>query len=121
MAQGGPPCGTAPNEPFSVSTASASACASTRTTVRPAGATPRSDPLVCAAVDATRAVGREPELVAASTDANAAIARGIPAIALGAGGTAGNTHSTTEWYDNTGGADGLWRALLVLAAAAGLK
>lgn len=88
---------------------------------RPAGITPRSDPLVCAAVDATRAVGREPELTAASTDANAAIARGIPAIALGAGGTAGNTHLTTEWYDNTGGTEGLYRALLVLAAAAGLR
>ncbi len=88
---------------------------------RPAGATPRSDPLVCAAVDATRAVGREPELAVASTDANAAIARGIPAIALGAGGTAGNTHLPTEWYDNGGGPEGLFRALLVLAAAAGLR
>ena len=88
---------------------------------RPAGTTPPSDPLVCAAVDATRAVGREPELSVASTDANVPIALGIPAITLGAGGTAGNTHLETEWYDDTGGADGLWRALLVLAAAAGLK
>jgi len=76
---------------------------------------------VCAAVDATRVVGREPELSAASTDANAAIALGIPAIALGAGGLAGDTHLPTEWYDNTGGAQGLFRALLVLAAAAGLR
>lgn len=88
---------------------------------RPAGLTPKSDPLVCAAMEATRAIGREPELAAASTDANAAIACAIPAIALGAGGTAGNTHTEAEWYDNTGGADGLWRALLVLAAAAGLR
>ena len=88
---------------------------------RPAGVTPRSDPLVCAAVDATRAVGREPELSAASTDANIPIALGIPAIALGAGGMAGNIHLPTEWYDNTGGTEGLFRALLVLAAAAGLK
>ncbi|MBI2404233.1 MAG: M20/M25/M40 family metallo-hydrolase [Gemmatimonadetes bacterium] len=88
---------------------------------RPAGATPRDDPLVCAAVDATRAIGREPELAAASTDANVPIALGIPAIALGAGGMAGNTHLPTEWYDNTGGPDGLFRALLVLAAAAGLR
>jgi len=76
---------------------------------------------VCAAVDATRAVGREPELSAASTDANIPIALGIPAIALGAGGMAGNIHLPTEWYDNTGGTEGLFRALLVLAAAAGLK
>jgi hypothetical protein len=56
----------------------------------------------------------------ASTDANVAIARGIPAIALGAGGSAGDTHLTSEWYDNTQGPDGLYRALLVLAAVAGL-
>lgn len=88
---------------------------------RPAGATPSSDHLVCAAVDATRAIGRDAELAAASTDANAAIALGIPAIALGAGGTAGNIHLTTEWYENTGGPEGLFRVLLVLAAAAGLR
>ena len=88
---------------------------------RPAGATPPGDALVCAAVDATRAVGREPELSVASTDANVPIALGIPAIALGAGGTAGNTHLVTEWYDDAGGTDGLFRALLVLAVSAGLK
>lgn len=88
---------------------------------RPAGATPGSDPLVRAAVEATRAVGREPELSAASTDANVPMARGIPAIALGAGGMAGDTHLPTEWYDNTDGPLGLVRALLVLAAAAGLR
>ncbi len=88
---------------------------------RPAGATPPTDPLVQAAIQATRAVGGSPELSAASTDANVAIARGLPAIALGAGGTAGDTHLTTEWYDNTGGPEGLVRALLVLAAAAGLR
>jgi len=88
---------------------------------RPAGATASTDPLVRAAVDATRAVGRGPELAAASTDANVAIALGIPAIALGAGGMAGNTHLPTEWYDNAGGPEGLFRVLLVLAAAAGLR
>jgi acetylornithine deacetylase/succinyl-diaminopimelate desuccinylase-like protein len=88
---------------------------------RPAGVTPPGDALVCAAVDATRAVGREPELSVASTDANVPIALGIPAIALGAGGTAGNTHLVTEWYDDAGGTDGLFRALLVLAVSAGLK
>lgn len=88
---------------------------------RPAGATPPDHPLVRAAVEATRAVGGSPELSVASTDANVAIARGIPAIALGAGGTAGDTHLPTEWYDNTGGAEGLYRALLVLAAVAGIK
>jgi tripeptide aminopeptidase len=88
---------------------------------RPPGMTPETDPLVAAAVLATRAVGEEPELATASTDANVPIARGIPGIALGAGGQAGDTHLPTEWYDNTGGPEGLARALLVLAAAAGLR
>jgi acetylornithine deacetylase/succinyl-diaminopimelate desuccinylase-like protein len=87
---------------------------------RPAGVTPPDHPLVQAALQATRAVGTAPELSVASTDANVAIARGIPAIALGAGGSAGDTHLTSEWYDNTQGPDGLYRALLVLAAVAGL-
>jgi acetylornithine deacetylase/succinyl-diaminopimelate desuccinylase-like protein len=88
---------------------------------RPAGATLPDHPLVQAALQATRAVGAAPELSVASTDANVAIAQGIPAIALGAGGTAGDTHLTSEWYDNTGGPDGLYRALLVLAAAGSLQ
>jgi acetylornithine deacetylase/succinyl-diaminopimelate desuccinylase-like protein len=88
---------------------------------RPTGTTPPADPLVRAAVDATRAVGREPELAIASTDANVPISLGIPAVALGAGGAAGHTHLETEWYDDGGGTDGLFRALLVLAAAAGLE
>jgi tripeptide aminopeptidase len=88
---------------------------------RPPGATPETDPLVTAAVLATRAVGGEPELAVASTDANVPIALGIPGIALGAGGQAGDTHLPTEWYDNAGGPEGLLRALLVLAAAAGLR
>ena len=88
---------------------------------RPPGATPETNPLVTAAVLATRAVGGEPELAVASTDANVPIALGIPGIALGAGGQAGDTHLPTEWYDNTGGPEGLLRALLVLAAAAGLR
>jgi len=48
------------------------------------------------------------------------IALGIPAIALGAGGRAGDAHLTTEWYENTDGALGLVRALLVTAAMAGV-
>jgi tripeptide aminopeptidase len=88
---------------------------------RPPGTTSETHPLVTAAVRATRALGHEPELAAASTDANVPIAMGIPGIALGAGGKAGDTHLPTEWYDNTGGPEGLMRALLVLAAAAGLR
>jgi tripeptide aminopeptidase len=87
---------------------------------RPSGLTPRTHPLVQAALAATRAMGKEGELAAASTDANVPIALGIPAIALGAGGRAGDAHLTTEWYENDGGVTGVIRALLVAAAVAGV-
>src|SRR5256712_1046916 len=85
---------------------------------RPSGVTPRTHPLVQAAIAANRILGRDAELVAASTDANVAIALGVPAIALGAGGRAGNAHLTTEWYENSDGPLGVLRALLVTAAMA---
>jgi len=87
---------------------------------RPSGLTPRTHPLVQAAVDANRALGLAHELAASSTDANLPMSLGIPAIAIGAGGAAGDTHRTSEWYENTGGPAGIVRALLVTAAVAGL-
>src|SRR5213083_1146173 len=85
---------------------------------RPSGMTARVHPLVQAAVAANRALGRDAELASASTDANVPIALGIPAIALGAGGKAGDAHLATEWYENVEGALGIIRALLVTAAMA---
>src|SRR5438105_8324357 len=85
---------------------------------QPSGMTPRAHPLVQAAVAANRALGRDAELASASTDANVPIALGIPAIALGAGGKAGDAHLATEWYENVEGALGIVRALLVTAAMA---
>src|SRR5438445_761034 len=85
---------------------------------RPSGMTPRAHPLVRAAVAANRALGRDAELASASTDANVPIALGIPAIALGAGGKAGDAHLATEWFENVEGALGIIRALLVTAAMA---
>ena len=85
---------------------------------RPSGLTPRTHPLVQAAVAATRAVGHEHQLACASTDANVPIALGVPAVALGAGGRAGDAHLPTEWYENDKGALGIVRALLVTAAMA---
>ncbi|PYO73645.1 MAG: hypothetical protein DMD67_15350 [Gemmatimonadetes bacterium] len=87
---------------------------------RPSGITPRAHPLVQAAVAVNRALGRDAELASASTDANVPIALGIPAIALGAGGKAGDAHLATEWYDNVEGALGVVRALLVTTAMAGV-
>jgi tripeptide aminopeptidase len=85
---------------------------------RPSGATPRAHPLVQTAVAVNRALGHDAELTSASTDANVPIALGIPAIALGAGGKAGDAHLATEWFENVEGALGIVRALLVTAAMA---
>src|SRR3989475_242600 len=85
---------------------------------RPSGVTPRTHPLVQAAIAANRILGKDAELASASTDANVPIALGVPAIALGAGGKAGDAHLTSQWYENTEGALGIVRALLVTAAVA---
>jgi acetylornithine deacetylase/succinyl-diaminopimelate desuccinylase-like protein len=85
---------------------------------RPSGLTPRTHPLVQVALAANRALGRDAELASASTDANIPIALGIPAIALGGGGRAGDAHLPTEWYENLDGHLGVIRALLVTAAMA---
>ena len=60
-------------------------------------------PLVGAAIEATRLIGRDPELATASTDANVPISLGIPAIAIGAGGRGGDAHTAAEWFENTAG------------------
>jgi di/tripeptidase len=87
---------------------------------RPCGETPADHPLVSAAFEATRLIGREPELTTASTDANVPISLGIPAIAIGAGGRGGDAHTPGEWFDNVDGMLGVARALTVVVAAAGL-
>jgi hypothetical protein len=45
---------------------------------------------------------------------------GLPAITLGGGGTAGNTHTVDEWYDPAGRDVGLKRALLVTLGTVGV-
>lgn len=87
---------------------------------RPSGSLPAEDELVRSAMEATRLVQRAPELAVASTDANIPLSLGIPAIAIGAGGRAGETHTPVEWYDNRDGACGVARALTIIAAAADL-
>lgn len=85
---------------------------------RPGGTTPDDSPLVTAALMATRLVGREPELATASTDANAAMSLGVPAIAIGGGGMGGAAHTSREWFDSTGAAAGVVRALTIVATMA---
>ncbi|HSJ65908.1 MAG TPA: M20/M25/M40 family metallo-hydrolase [Gemmatimonadaceae bacterium] len=88
---------------------------------RPAGETAFDHPLVAAAVEATRLIGREPALAAASTDANVPISLGIPAVAIGAGGRGGDAHTADEWFEDADGGRGLERALAITMAAAGLS
>ena len=49
-----------------------------------------------------------------STDANLPLSLGIPALAVGSGGTSGGIHTLGEWYDPTGRALALRRVLLLL-------
>jgi acetylornithine deacetylase/succinyl-diaminopimelate desuccinylase-like protein len=49
-----------------------------------------------------------------STDANLPLSIGIPALAIGAGGTGGGIHTLEEWYDPTGRELALRRILLLL-------
>lgn len=86
---------------------------------RPCGMLDADAPLVRLAEQATRAIGATPRLAIGSTDASVPIALGIPAIAIGAGGRGGGTHTPDEWYDDTNGVHGLQRALRIIVAAAG--
>ncbi|HYC50393.1 MAG TPA: M20/M25/M40 family metallo-hydrolase [Gemmatimonadaceae bacterium] len=88
---------------------------------RPGGETANDAPLVQAAIEATRLIGKSPELVTASTDANAAMSLGVPAIAIGGGGRGGDTHSRREWFDNTSATAGVERALTIVATMARME
>lgn len=66
-----------------------------------------------------RHLGIRTELRVASTDANIPLSLGVPAVSLGAGGTAGGIHTHAEWYDASGRESALKRILLLVLAAAG--
>ena len=87
---------------------------------RPGGETDEDEPLVQAALEATRQRGRVPQLALSSTDANVPMAMGIPALTLGCGGDAGLAHTTDEWYRNVDGPDGTIRALQTVLLYAGV-
>lgn len=87
---------------------------------RPAGMLSPDAEIVQIAWEITRWLGRTPRLECASTDANLPIALGVPAIAIGTGGEAGNIHTLQEWYAPEGRALGLKRALLIALALAGV-
>ena len=64
------------------------------------------------AVDRHLGIATEPRI--GSTDANHPLSLGIPALAIGAGGTGGGMHTVAEWYDPTGRELALRRVLLLL-------
>jgi tripeptide aminopeptidase len=81
---------------------------------RPAAVLPDDSSLL----ETLRAVDRHltlrTELRLGSTDANLPLSLGIPAIAIGTGGSGGGIHTLQEWYDPTGRETALRRILLAL-------
>lgn len=89
--------------------------------VRPAGKLPEDSPLLAAIENTDRYLGNRSRIERSSTDANLPLSLGIPAIAIGGGGTGGGAHSMNEWYDPAGRELGLKRALLTILAVAGVQ
>jgi tripeptide aminopeptidase len=89
--------------------------------VRPGGELAENSPLLAAVQKADDYLGNRARIERSSTDANIPLSLGIPAIALGAGGTSGGAHSLKEWYDPTGREIGMQRVLLTLLQVAGLN
>ncbi len=88
---------------------------------RPAGRMPEDAPLVQAALAAARFVTGEAHLgEPASCDVNIPLSLGVPGVVIGGGGSGGDTHALTEWYDATGSAQGPQLLLLLSLMAAGL-
>jgi len=81
---------------------------------RPAAALPEGSPMLqtVRAVDRHLMLRTEPRI--GSTDANLPLSLGIPAVAIGAGGSGGGIHTLQEWYDPTGREIALRRILLTL-------
>jgi tripeptide aminopeptidase len=81
---------------------------------RPAATLPDDSPILQTLRAVDRHLNLRTELRLGSTDANIPLSRGIPAIAIGTGGTGGGIHTLQEWYDPTGRETALRRILLTL-------
>jgi len=88
---------------------------------RPSGMTATASPIVQAALEVTRRFRVEPQPDVGSTDANIPISMGIPALAIGGGGSSGNVHTPEEWLDPSHRDLGVQRLLALIAVLAGLK
>ncbi|MGH9709249.1 MAG: M20/M25/M40 family metallo-hydrolase, partial [Candidatus Acidiferrales bacterium] len=89
--------------------------------VRPGGKLPADSTLLTAIENVDRYLGNRSRLERSSTDANLPLSQGVPAIAIGAGGQGGGSHSLDEWYDPAGRELGLKRAMLTVLAVAGAQ
>ena len=87
---------------------------------RPSGTTAAASPIMEAAMEVTRRFGVDAQPDVGSTDANIPISMGIPAIAIGGGGTSGNVHTPEEWFDPSKRDLGVQRLLALVAVLAGL-
>jgi acetylornithine deacetylase/succinyl-diaminopimelate desuccinylase-like protein len=85
---------------------------------RPAGRTEASSPIVQAALASARALGLTSRLEQGSTDANVPMKLNVPAITVGAGGSAAGIHSLRETFDTTQSWRGSQRILLLAIALA---
>ena len=81
---------------------------------RAAGELPESSPLLASLQAVDRHLQLATENRIGSTDANLPLSLGIPAMALGAGGTGGGMHTTDEWFDPANRTLALRRLLLLL-------
>jgi len=81
---------------------------------RPGGSLSEDSPLLYTIRAVDRHLALRTELRLGSTDANIPLSLGIPAVAIGAGGTGGGIHTLQEWYDPTGRETALRRVLLTV-------
>jgi tripeptide aminopeptidase len=88
---------------------------------RPAGSVSEDSALVRAIRDADRVLGNRSRLERSSTDANVPLSMGIPAVAVGGGGTGGGAHTLNEWYDPAGRELGVKRLFLAALSLAGIQ
>ena len=86
---------------------------------RPAADLAADAPLLHTIRAVDRHLGLRTDLRIGSTDANIPLWLGIPAVALGGGGSGGGIHTLSEWFDPTGREIALRRILLTLLDTAG--
>ena len=88
---------------------------------RPAGKLPADAPLLETMREVDRYLGNRSRIESSSTDANIPLSLGIPALALGGGGTGGGSHTLAEWYSPEGRTLGLKRLFLATVSIAGVQ